>query len=377
MAYNAKTNWQLNDVVKPEDMIRIEQGIKDLDVGKLTKTAAKVSAGQNLDTFVDVGIYTWSGGDSSSIVNCPTTGQATMMVLPRLLNYSSNTENVTQLVISQISSRTYPGMWVRMMVDKTWTAWTQFSTDADFASIAKYNLLTATKTSSGTVESTVNPIPTTWTQVNEGNHYEQSGFVIKCGDYAGSSGAAAYVKNAFDGNLGTRWISSMAVGNTWISIELPEAQVVKSFKLTGSVQIGTANKIAIEGSANGIAWTELYSNGGITGDFDFTATISSNTAYKHYRILTTLAEQSGGFAISEVKIASILVTNFRKAYTAGNTTAKWENYQRYMVQIPSTPDSIGVTANTFMNIDIDTILQPGRKYELMYLDNKFYAREVV
>lgn len=374
MAYNAKTNWQLNDVVKPEDMIRIEQGIKDLDVNKLTKTAIIVNAGEDLNNFTSVGIYTWSRGASSSIINCPVVSQATMLSIPRLVNYTSAAQNLTQIVISQGPPI---GMYIRILTDNVWTQWTKFTGSDDFASIAKYNLATATKTSSGTVESTVNPIPTTWTQVNEGSHYEQSGFVIKCGDYAGSSGAAAYVKNAFDGNLGSRWISSMAVGNTWISIELPEAQIVKSFKLTGSVQIGTANKLAIEGSANGIAWTELYSNGNLKGAFDFTATISSNTAYKHYRILTTLAEQSGGFAISEVKITSILVTNFSKAYTAGNAPAKWENYQRYMIQIPSTPDSIGVTTNTFMGIEIDTILQPGRKYELMYLDNKFYAREVV
>lgn len=31
MAFNAKTDWQLNEIVRPEDMNRIEQGILDID----------------------------------------------------------------------------------------------------------------------------------------------------------------------------------------------------------------------------------------------------------------------------------------------------------------------------------------------------------
>ena len=36
MAYEAKTNWKLDDVVMPEDMNRIEQGIENLDTNAPT-----------------------------------------------------------------------------------------------------------------------------------------------------------------------------------------------------------------------------------------------------------------------------------------------------------------------------------------------------
>ena len=36
MAYNGKTNWQLNEIVKPEDMNRIEQGVIDAHENLLT-----------------------------------------------------------------------------------------------------------------------------------------------------------------------------------------------------------------------------------------------------------------------------------------------------------------------------------------------------
>ena len=39
MAYNGKTNWQLNEIVKPEDMNRIEQGIIDAHENLLTHNA--------------------------------------------------------------------------------------------------------------------------------------------------------------------------------------------------------------------------------------------------------------------------------------------------------------------------------------------------
>lgn len=44
MAYNGKTNWQLDDIVAPEDLNRIEQGIKDADTNKLDKTGNATSA---------------------------------------------------------------------------------------------------------------------------------------------------------------------------------------------------------------------------------------------------------------------------------------------------------------------------------------------
>lgn len=44
MAFTAKTNWQLNDTVNPEDLNRIEQGIKDNDTNKLGKTENAASA---------------------------------------------------------------------------------------------------------------------------------------------------------------------------------------------------------------------------------------------------------------------------------------------------------------------------------------------
>lgn len=65
MAYNPKTNWQLSDIVAPEDMNRIEQGIADADTGKLDKTATAVAT-KKLETPVTIGISGAATGTAQS-----------------------------------------------------------------------------------------------------------------------------------------------------------------------------------------------------------------------------------------------------------------------------------------------------------------------
>lgn len=52
MAYNGKTNWQLNEIVKPEDMNRIEQGIIDANKSLLIHNASADAHKNRFDEFV-------------------------------------------------------------------------------------------------------------------------------------------------------------------------------------------------------------------------------------------------------------------------------------------------------------------------------------
>lgn len=52
MAYNGKTNWQLNEIVKPEDMNRIEQGIIDANKSLLIHNASADAHKNQFDEFV-------------------------------------------------------------------------------------------------------------------------------------------------------------------------------------------------------------------------------------------------------------------------------------------------------------------------------------
>lgn len=120
MAFAGKTNWTPNEIVKPKDMNRIEQGILTLEAEKIAKDATIVGRGGDLNNCVEIGLYTWSGADSPTIANCPENTEGTMQVLPRLVNYKSNPANLTQLVITQQNN-----IYIRTLASGVWSAWSK------------------------------------------------------------------------------------------------------------------------------------------------------------------------------------------------------------------------------------------------------------
>jgi hypothetical protein len=136
MAFAGKTDWALNDIVKPEDMNRIEQGILTLEAEKIAKNALEVLDGEDLNNCIITGIYTWSAASARTIANCPEIVQGTMLVLPRVMNYSSNPQNLTQLVTTQ-QNNTY----TRILADGVWSAWSKVARTVDFENISRYHVV--------------------------------------------------------------------------------------------------------------------------------------------------------------------------------------------------------------------------------------------
>ena len=134
MAFAGKTNWALNDIVKPKDMNRIEQGILTLEAEKIAKNALEVLGGEDLNNCIITGIYTWSIASARTIANCPEIVQGTMLVLPRVINYSSNPQNLTQLVITQQNN-----IYTRILADGVWSAWSKVARTVDFENISRYH----------------------------------------------------------------------------------------------------------------------------------------------------------------------------------------------------------------------------------------------
>lgn len=136
MVYPGKTNWALNEIVKPKDMNRIEQGILTLEAEKIAKDATIVGSSGDLNNCVEIGLYTWSGADSTAIANCPENTQGTMQVLPRLVNYKSNPANLTQLVITQQNN-----IYTRILAGGVWSAWSKVARTVDFENISRYHVV--------------------------------------------------------------------------------------------------------------------------------------------------------------------------------------------------------------------------------------------
>lgn len=365
MAYNGKTNWQLNEIVKPEDMNRIEQGIYDLEAQKIAKDATLVLTGGDLNTCTRVGLYTWSASNASAIANCPEVSQGTMFVIPRLLNYTGSVENITQFIITQGNN-----IYTRTLADGVWSSWVRVSKMSDLLTVAKYNPVIAVKTSKGSGSSTVNPLPTMWVQKVLGTSYESNGFEI----LSTSTNGANYIKNAFDGNASTYWMPQSVISDT-ITITLPSAlQVTKmrlSFKVTGT---GTTS-FAIQGTNNfSGSWTQLQNISKSAGTYSEEIALTNSTAYKYYRIVWTIGNNI--LELYEVTIAKSGVSTFSMAYSLAGAPSSWEQNQRVLIQTPATPDTSGVVENVFAGISVSAILQNSRKYELVYNINKFDVMEV-
>lgn len=366
MAYSGKTNWALNEIVKPEDMNRIEQGILTLEAEKIAKDAASVGGGEDLNSCTAIGLYTWSASNASTIVNCPENTQGTMLVMPRLLNYKSNPANLTQLIITEQNN-----IYTRTLSDGNWSAWSKVSRAADFATISKYNPVSGTKTAFSSTTSTVNPLPTQWNLVVSGTSYEANGFKVKAGSFTGTS----FVYYAFDNNAATSW-QGAGTSTDWIMIELPNLLEVRQFTLRASNN-DTNARVIVEGSNDGSSWADLISSNILSGINTFQLDIASaySAEYKYYRFRFTFNTTCP--KLLEASISSSLIKTYSVRYSlAANPPNAWEQNQRLLIQTPATPDAIGVTANTLGNIGITAILQPNRKYELVFNTNKFDVMEV-
>lgn len=94
MAYMGKTNWQLNEIVKPEDMNRIEQGIFTLEAEKIA--SGSISVGSGTANYTPAGTLTGGAigvtlststkyvAESATGGGSVTTGTAASCTLPSL-----------------------------------------------------------------------------------------------------------------------------------------------------------------------------------------------------------------------------------------------------------------------------------------------------
>lgn len=365
MAYNGKTNWQLNEIVKPEDMNRIEQGIYDLEAQKIAKDATLVLTGGDLNTCTRVGLYTWSASNASAIANCPEVSQGTMFVIPRLLNYTGSVENITQFIITQGNN-----IYTRTLADGVWSSWVRVSKMSDLFTVAKYNPVSGTKTAVSSTTSTANPLPTQWNLVVSGTSYEANGFKVKASSYIGTG----FVYYAFDNNSATSWQGASA-STDWVMIELPNPLEVRKFTLRTN-NSDTNAQVIIEGSNDGSAWTDLISSNILSGTNTTQLDIASaySAEYKYYRLRFTFTAICP--KLLEASISSSLIKTYSTRYSLAGAPSSWEQNQRVLIQTPATPDTSGVVENVFAGISVSAILQNSRKYELVYNTNKFDVMEV-
>lgn len=120
MAYEAKTNWKLDDTVMPEDMNRIEQGIQDLGL-ELGNVAVHVitASEENIVDFnalVETGIHIIKNATTSTTTNAPALGSSGDAIIE-----VGKRDNIIFQSVMTITNNGIP--YHRQNSGGTWSSW--------------------------------------------------------------------------------------------------------------------------------------------------------------------------------------------------------------------------------------------------------------
>ena len=221
---------------------------------------------------------------------------------------------------------------------------------------------------------TVNPLPTSgWAGVTL-TRATSGEYVIT----ASSSHNSSYSpERASDGSQNTEWTSAGHTGSgQWWQISLPIPIVITAIKANLEDLSGYGQTFSFQGSTNGTSWVTLKTGtfNNFTGMLEYT--FSNSTAYSHYRMYFTGYDEYSS-TIVEFAISNYSVSTYSNVFTlSSGVPAEWTTGQRIMVQMPSNVITAGTVSNTLNGVTINTILQPNKRYELVYNGSTFDAKEV-
>lgn len=221
---------------------------------------------------------------------------------------------------------------------------------------------------------TVNPLPkSAWANVTY-TRATSGSYVVT----ASSSLNSSYtLERATDGNQSTSWTSAGHTGaGQWWQITLPTPIIVNAIKANLEDLSGYGQTFSFQGSTNGSTWTELTTGtfNRLTGMVEYTFT--NNTEYSHYRMFFTGYDEYSS-TIVEFEISNYSVSTYNNKFElSSGVPLAWSTGQRITIKTPSNVSTAGTLTNTFNGININTILQPSRYYELIYNGTSFDVKEV-
>ena len=258
----------------PADITQLDGNWELLDMelfDRWSKTAIKLGGNADLNDCVEIGMYTYSAGDSATISNVPIANeQATLLVYPRLQNNDS--KNIIQFVITRESK-----IYVRNLADGVWNNWKRFISETEFTNHGRHIPDTCEIT-----EDWNKATKTGWYMSNGDNKNAPSsswyfGFVIahasnyvfqEVYDFTKSSEKATnltkYIRHCYNGTW-TNWI------NVTVQRTVPEKaklEYIENLKSDAQTQLNDLanNKMNIKPNFIEFATSEGTSNGGY---FDF------------------------------------------------------------------------------------------------------------
>lgn len=217
---------------------------------------------------------------------------------------------------------------------------------------------------------TTNPVPA-------------SGWVLDATQQKGASGSYSVEVNslygsytpekALDGNMNTEYRSD-ADGVITFKLTFPAAIKITKYKIAMRADNYTYSvKTEFQGSNNGTSWTTLFTT---TEKPDSLKeyTLTTTGEYTQYRLQFTASET--GVNVYSFEVSGYEVTTYQNKYAIDGVPLNWDIGQIVLIQTPANANSFSVTENTLNGIQINTILQGGRRYNLVYNGSSFDAKEV-
>lgn len=219
---------------------------------------------------------------------------------------------------------------------------------------------------------TTNPIPTTgWAVSSITKAMNGTDYTVE----ASSSINSTYsVEKALDGDTETQWGSLDGINHSFI-IQFPVALKIKKFKLYLGITGNTSgNSLAIQGSNNKTNWETVhtitaYPFNNVT---EYTATTPGT--YEYYRLYFTRPTSSRVY-INVFEITECEVSVYSADYQSDEMPAVWDAGQRVTIGTTAVPKH-SILANTFNGVAVNTILQPQKRYELIYNGSSFDVKEL-
>ena len=236
----------------------------------------------------------------------------------------------------------------------------------------RYYVPAVTRTQSGIQSDlTADPIPTSGWNNLSGSTSENGGYKATV-----NAGYGNYPSFALDGNDQTNWTSPNST-EQWFQIEFPQAIKVKTIRIKLQVEnSGYPPTITVQGSANGTSWSALRTFTGVQQNYVSVYDLTTTGDYKYYRFVFSYTGANSSFLYT-VGVAKYDIITYTNAFTISSGVPDvWTTGQRILVEMPNTVVSAATTGNTLNGIPVQTILQPGRRYELRYTGSAFVAKEV-
>lgn len=283
----------------------------------------------------------------------------------------------------------YPGRFLLVPVEGQTNTWELVRADepteegtpidkATFNSIIHSRLTgrfypcTATFNAMNTTTITRNPIPTTgWvagsiTKATNGTDYTVEASSAINSDYS--------VEKAFDGKEETQWGSLDGLTHSY-TIQMPVALKMTKFKTRIGITGNTSgNTLEIQGSNNKSNWDTLHKITTYPLNEAEEYTISTPGTYEYYRLYFTRSTSSRVY-IYDFEVTECEVSIYSANYTSNEMPAVWEIGQRVMVETTAAPKH-SILMNSLNGINVATIFQPLKRYELRYTGAAFEAEEV-